>query len=123
MDEEELKRHLNHSAEKTRSKLKAEQIARYSAAMPMNVPQPRKAVATGGASPARAAIPRSSAPRQREQSTPSYKSFSASELYCPNCKSAMRVREKLLLVLPSGDLYDYVCVKCGTSLGSKTTNG
>lgn len=48
-----------------------------------------------------------------------YKRFSASELYCPVCKRSMPVREKHLLVLPGGDLFDYVCAQCGTSLGTK----
>ena len=50
-----------------------------------------------------------------------FASFSASELYCPNCKKSMPVREKLLLTLPSGDLFDYACKRCGTSVGRKTT--
>lgn len=50
-----------------------------------------------------------------------FKDFSASELYCPTCKRAMPVREKMLLVLASGDMFDYVCQKCGTSLGTRTT--
>ncbi len=48
-----------------------------------------------------------------------FENFNASELYCPTCKTSMPVRERLLLVLPSGDLYEYVCAKCGTSLGKK----
>jgi hypothetical protein len=32
----------------------------------------------------------------------------------------MPVRERLLLVLPDGELYDYLCQGCGASLGSKT---
>ncbi len=48
-----------------------------------------------------------------------YKNFSASELYCAKCKRAMPVREKLLLSLPSGDMYDYICTGCGSSLGTK----
>ena len=32
----------------------------------------------------------------------------------------MPVRERLLLVLPDGDLYDYLCQGCGSSVGSKT---
>ena len=32
----------------------------------------------------------------------------------------MPVRERLLLVLPDGDLYEYLCQQCGSSLGSKT---
>ena len=46
--------------------------------------------------------------------------FTASELYCPKCKSAQRVREKLLLVLPTGELHEYLCVHCATSLGQRT---
>jgi hypothetical protein len=44
----------------------------------------------------------------------------ASLLYCDRCKRAMPVRERLLLVLPDGDLYDYMCQGCGASLGTKT---
>ena len=47
-------------------------------------------------------------------------SFIASELYCPKCKTAQPVRERLLLVLPSGELHEYRCAKCLTSLGERT---
>ncbi len=50
-------------------------------------------------------------------------SFTATELYCPKCKSAQPVREKLLLVLPGGELHEYLCAGCGTSLGERTTTG
>src|SRR5713226_3155948 len=49
-----------------------------------------------------------------------FRSFSASALYCPQCRQATPVRERLLLVLPDGNLYEYRCVHCGTSTGSKT---
>jgi len=49
-----------------------------------------------------------------------YGDFAATELYCPKCKRAVPVRERLLLVLPNGDKYDYICPYCGTSLGDKT---
>ncbi len=48
-----------------------------------------------------------------------YKDFTATELFCPNCRQATPVRERLLLVLPDGDLYEYLCTYCGTSLGEK----
>lgn len=48
-----------------------------------------------------------------------FEGLRATELYCPNCKTAMPVRERLLLVLPEGDKYEYLCVRCGTSLGDK----
>ncbi len=49
-----------------------------------------------------------------------FRSFSASALYCPQCRQATPVRERLLLVLPDGNLYEYRCVHCGTSTGSRT---
>ena len=49
-----------------------------------------------------------------------FRSFRASSLYCPQCRQATPVRERLLLVLPDGNLYEYRCVHCGTSTGSKT---
>ena len=54
-----------------------------------------------------------------QQRNSQYKDFAASELFCPKCRQAMPVRECLLLVLPDGDLYDYRCIRCGTSLGEK----
>lgn len=50
-------------------------------------------------------------------------SFVASELYCPKCKSAQPVRERLLLVLPTGELHEYVCTRCATSLGERRVTG
>ncbi len=50
-------------------------------------------------------------------------SFTASELYCPKCRSAQPVRERLLLVLPTGELHEFVCAKCATSLGKRTVTG
>lgn len=49
--------------------------------------------------------------------------FTASELYCPKCRRAMPVRQKLLLILPSGELYEYLCSGCATSLGQRTVSG
>ena len=48
-----------------------------------------------------------------------YRDFDATELYCPQCRRAMPVRKRLLLVLAEGDKYDYTCVACGTSVGDK----
>ena len=50
-------------------------------------------------------------------------SFTASELYCPKCKTAQPVRERLLLVLPSGELHEFLCSRCNTSLGKRTVSG
>jgi DNA-directed RNA polymerase subunit RPC12/RpoP len=49
----------------------------------------------------------------------SYKDFDATELLCPNCKRAVPVRKRLLLILSDGEKYDYMCVFCGTSVGDK----
>jgi hypothetical protein len=48
-----------------------------------------------------------------------YETFEAAELFCPRCKQARPVRKHLLLVLPSGNKYDYRCAVCATSVGSK----
>jgi hypothetical protein len=49
--------------------------------------------------------------------------FTATELYCPKCRRAQPVREKLLLVLPSGELHEFLCSGCATSLGKRTVTG
>lgn len=49
--------------------------------------------------------------------------FTASELYCPKCKTAQPVRERLLLVLPTGELHEFLCSRCATSLGKRTVTG
>lgn len=43
----------------------------------------------------------------------------ASELYCPRCRAARPVRERLLLVLPGGELHEYRCAACGESLATR----
>ena len=43
----------------------------------------------------------------------------ASSLYCQKCKAAMPVRERLLLVLPEKEIYDYLCTGCAGSLGQR----
>ncbi len=54
---------------------------------------------------------------------PQFGAFTASELYCPQCKRSQPVREKLLLVLPTGELHEYVCSECATSLGEREVTG
>jgi len=48
--------------------------------------------------------------------------FEASELFCPRCRTARPVRRHLLLVLPSGNRYEYRCSACGETLGAKEDN-
>jgi hypothetical protein len=52
----------------------------------------------------------------------SYGEFEATSLFCPRCRRAVPVRKKLLLVLPTGNKYDYVCQQCGSPVGGKTDN-
>ncbi len=52
-----------------------------------------------------------------------FEKLQATELYCPTCRQAMPVFERLLLVLPEGDKYEYLCARCGTSVGEKIEKG
>jgi hypothetical protein len=49
----------------------------------------------------------------------SYEEFEATTLFCPRCRKAVPVRKKLLLVLPTGTKYDYLCAECGSPVGGK----
>ena len=49
-----------------------------------------------------------------------FRDLEASELFCPRCQAARPVRERLLLVLPDGELHEYRCAVCATSLGTRT---
>ena len=53
------------------------------------------------------------------QKQPAFEQFEASSLFCPRCRQAVPVRKRLLLVLPDGDKYEYLCAHCSTSLGTK----
>jgi hypothetical protein len=48
-----------------------------------------------------------------------FESLRASSLYCRRCGQAMPVRERLLLVLPDKEIYDYLCTGCADSLGER----
>ncbi len=48
-----------------------------------------------------------------------FDNFKASRLYCRKCAKSMPVRERLLLVLPGKDLYEYLCTGCAESLGQR----
>ena len=48
-----------------------------------------------------------------------YKDFDATELYCQKCKQSVPVRKRLLLVLPEGDKYEYLCAYCAETVGTK----
>jgi len=48
-----------------------------------------------------------------------FESLRASSLYCRRCGQSMPVRERLLLVLPDKEIYDYLCTGCADSLGQR----
>jgi hypothetical protein len=48
-----------------------------------------------------------------------FESLRASSLYCNKCRKAMPVRERLLLVLPDKELFDYLCTGCASSVGQR----
>jgi hypothetical protein len=48
-----------------------------------------------------------------------FKTLRASSLYCQKCKQAMPVRERLLLILPDKEVYDYLCTGCASSVGQR----
>ena len=55
----------------------------------------------------------------RSNTVDAYQEFDAMELYCPRCKKAVQVRKRLLLVLPEGDKYEYLCAFCSATVGTK----
>jgi hypothetical protein len=55
--------------------------------------------------------------QQRQQSQ--FENFTASTLYCEKCRATTPVREKLLLVLPGKEIFDYLCTECGSSVGQR----
>ena len=48
-----------------------------------------------------------------------FESFRASSLYCTPCGKAQPVSQRLLLVLPGGELHEYTCEVCGESVGKR----
>ena len=56
---------------------------------------------------------------QPHNGTDSFQDFDATQLYCPKCKQAVPVRKRLLLVLPEGEKYEYLCAYCAGTVGTK----
>ena len=67
--------------------------------------------------------PSSGEERRQEIQNKQFENLNALELFCPKCGRSMPVRERLLLVLPEGDKYEYLCARCGTSVGDKIVKG
>jgi hypothetical protein len=60
-------------------------------------------------------MPPTRPPRPRE----SFQELQASVLFCGHCRAPQPVRERLLLILPDGELHEYLCTACGSSAGSR----
>ncbi len=48
-----------------------------------------------------------------------FDNFRAATLYCKQCSQANPVGERLLLVLPDRELYEYTCRVCGEAVGTR----
>jgi hypothetical protein len=48
-----------------------------------------------------------------------FRDLEATLLRCPKCGDVVPVRKRLLLVLPEGDKFEYVCSRCSTTCGTK----
>ncbi|MEX1111128.1 MAG: hypothetical protein WEB31_04955 [Chthoniobacterales bacterium] len=48
-----------------------------------------------------------------------FESLRASSLFCRRCGQSMPVRERLLLILPDKEIYDYLCTGCADSVGQR----
>ena len=57
--------------------------------------------------------------REARAQSDSFRAFEASELFCGRCRTAQPVRERLLLILPDGELHEYRCTVCGASTGTR----
>jgi len=48
-----------------------------------------------------------------------FEQLEASLLFCPKCREAVPVRKRLLLILPQGNKFEYLCTRCGSICGDK----
>ena len=67
----------------------------------------------------RAGYPDQEAPAEEPQAQ--FEQLHATHLYCSTCGQSMPTKERLLLTLPSGDLYGYTCARCGSDVGTKNS--
>jgi hypothetical protein len=52
-----------------------------------------------------------------------FEQLQASVLFCGRCRAPRPVRDRLLLILPDGELWEYLCTACGESVGSRRVSG
>jgi hypothetical protein len=55
----------------------------------------------------------------RQNQHKQFDELQATALFCPKCRQATPVRQRLLLFLPDGELHEYLCQYCGSSVGTK----
>ena len=48
-----------------------------------------------------------------------FEQLEASLLFCPKCREAVPVRKRLLLILPQGNKFEYLCSRCSSICGDK----
>ena len=48
-----------------------------------------------------------------------FEQLEASLLFCPRCRVAVPVRKRLLLILPQGNKFEYLCTRCASLCGDK----
>ncbi len=48
-----------------------------------------------------------------------FEQLEASLLFCPQCREAVPVRKRLLLILPQGNKFEYLCNRCASVCGDK----
>ena len=58
-------------------------------------------------------------PQQQRPQQSQFENFTASTLYCEKCRATTPVHERLLLVLPDKEIFDYLCSDCGSSVGQR----
>lgn len=53
------------------------------------------------------------------QPVDAFDQLEATMLLCPTCREARPVRKRLLLILPQGNKFEYLCTTCGAVCGDK----
>ena len=48
-----------------------------------------------------------------------FQQLEATLLFCPKCREAVPVRKRLLLILPEGNKFEYLCTACSSICGDK----
>jgi hypothetical protein len=48
-----------------------------------------------------------------------FEQLEATLLLCPKCRVAVPVRKRLLLILPQGNKFEYICTRCASICGDK----